>query len=387
MNYNFDEIINRRNTNSIKWDEADSPDILPMWVADMDFKTAPEITAALENRISHGIFGYSKTPIAFFEAVIMWWKKRHGFSLQKEWILPVAGVIPAMSAAIRSLTEKGDRIIIQPPVYNHFYSTIENCGREIVENNLIYNDGFYTIDFEDLEKKAADPKTKLLVLCNPHNPIGRVWTKEELNQIAVICKKHAVVVLSDEIHSDLVLSEETHIPFASLDHSLMGNSITFSSISKTFNLAGLQVGYVFTNNQEFYDGLKSVLIMQEMELLSPFAITALITAYEKGEPWLEALKLYVYENFLFLNEYIERELPSVKVMQLQATYLVWLDIRSYKLSSDQVAQKLFDNQNLWVNSGTMYGKAGEGFLRINIACQKKIMQDGLQRIKRELSGH
>ncbi|KAF2508105.1 MalY/PatB family protein [Flavobacterium foetidum] len=384
MDYNFDEVINRRNTNSVKWDETDSPDILPMWVADMDFKTAPEIIQALENRISHGVFGYSVTSAAFFDAVIMWWKKRHGFLLQKEWILPVVGVIPAMSAAIRAITEKGDKIIIQPPVYNHFYSTIENSGREIVENNLIYKDGFYTIDFDDLEKKASDSKAKIAIVCNPHNPVGRVWTRQELNRIAEICKKYGVVVFSDEIHSDIVLNGEKHIPFASLDHSLVSNSITFSSISKTFNLAGLHVGYVFTTNEELYSSVKSVLVMQEMELLSPFATTALIAAYEKGEQWLEKLKSYVYENFLFLKQYIEEELPQVKVMQLQATYLVWLDIRSFKLSSDQIAKRLLDNQKLWVNSGTMYGKAGEGFLRINIACPKKILQDGLQRIKKEL---
>lgn len=384
MDYNFDEIINRKNTNAIKWDASPSSDILPMWIADMDFKTAPEIIEALQNRISHGVFGYTQTPEQFYISIQNWWKKQHGLSLEKEWILPVIGVIPALSAAIRTLTEKGDQIIIQPPVYNHFYTTIENCGCEIIENNLLYNNGIYAIDFEDLEIKASNPKAKLLLISNPHNPVGRVWTKEELQQIAAICHKHNLIVISDEIHSDLVFSGQKHIPFASLEDQYASNSITLASISKTFNLAGLQVGYVFTKNEALYNKVKSVLQMQGMELLSPFAIEALITAYDKGENWLAELKKYLSTNYHFLQQFIASELPQIKVVPLQATYLVWLDCSALQLSSDKLAEMLKEEQKLWINSGTMYGKAGEGFLRINIACPQKLLFEGLQRLKNAL---
>lgn len=382
MDYNFDEIIDRKNTNAIKWDVSSSTDILPMWIADMDFKTAPEIIEVLQNRVSHGVFGYTQTPEEFYISIQNWWKRRYELSLEKEWIIPVTGVIPALSATIRSLTEKGDKIIIQPPVYNHFYNSIENCNREVSENNLIYDNGIYTIDFVDLERKAADPKAKLLLISNPHNPVGRVWTKEELQHIASICQKHNVIVISDEIHCDLVFSVYKHIPFASLEDQYASNSITLASISKTFNLAGLQVGYIFTKNASLCNEIKSILQMQEMELLSPFAIEALIAAYNKGENWLEALKKYLYNNYTFLHQFIASEIPEIKVVPLQATYLVWLDCSALKVSSDEIAKTILEKQNLWINSGTMYGNAGEGFLRINIACPQKKLLEGLERLKK-----
>jgi len=383
MKYNFDEIIDRKNTNAIKW-ESSSPDILPMWIADMDFKTAPEIIEALQNRISHGVFGYTQTPEHFYISIQKWWKKRYQLAIEKESIIAVSGVIPALSAAIRSLTEKGDQIIIQPPVYNHFYNSIQNCEREIVENNLIYSNGSYSIDFEDLELKAANPGTKLLLISNPHNPVGRVWTKEELLNIASICQKHNIIVISDEIHCDLVFNEYKHIPFASLDHQSAKNTITLASVSKSFNLAGLQVGYVFTKNTAFLNGIKSVLQMQEMELLSPFAIESLIAAYDKSEKWLEDLKEYIYQNYIFLAQFITSELPQIKVVPLQATYLVWLDCSALKVSSDQIAKNLLEDEKLWINSGSLYGNAGEGFLRINIACPIKVLSEGLERLKRNV---
>ncbi|TDW49145.1 cystathionine beta-lyase [Flavobacterium sp. 270] len=384
MDYNFDEIIDRKNTNAIKWDASSSTDILPMWIADMDFKTAPEIIEVLQNRVSHGVFGYTQTPEEFYISIQNWWKRRYELSLEKEWIIPVTGVIPALSTTIRSLTEKGDKIIIQPPVYNHFYNSIENCNREVSENNLIYDNGIYTIDFVDLERKATDPKAKLLLISNPHNPVGRVWTKEELQRIALICQKHNVIVISDEIHCDLVFSVYKHISFASLEDQYASNSITLASISKSFNLAGLQVGYIFTKNASLYNEIKYILQMQEMELLSPFAIEALIAAYNKGENWLEELKIYLYNNYTFLHQFIASEIPEIKVVPLQATYLVWLDCSALKPSSDEIAITILEKQNLWINSGTMYGNEGEGFLRINIACPQKILSEGLERLKKAL---
>lgn len=385
MDFNFDEIVERKNTNSIKWDAALSADVLPMWVADMDFKTAPAIIEALKNRLGHGIFGYTQTPPEFYSAISHWWEQQYGFVLEKDWIMPVIGVIPALSATVRALTQKGDKVILQPPVYNHFYITLKNCGCEIVENNLIYAHGSYTIDFDDLETKAADPGVKMLIISNPHNPAGRVWTKEELKRLGDICLKHEVIVVSDEIHADLTYYGFKHVPFASIGKNYSERSITLSSPTKTFNLAGLQVGYLFTENSRFKKHIQAILIQQEMELLSPFAITALIAAYTNGNTWLEALKVYLYDNYLYLNEFIKEHFPALKVVPLQATYLVWLDCSALAIPSDELASKLFQEHKLWVNAGTMYGIAGEGFLRINIACSRKLLKEGLSRLLKGIS--
>src|SRR5690606_35046664 len=270
MDNHFDEYVDRNGTDSIKWDAAAS-DVLPMWIADMDFKTAPAIQAALEKRVAHGVFGYTLTPDRFFDAIIGWWKKRHDYTLQKDWVRPVTGVIPALSAIIRALTAVGDKVLVQPPVYNHFYVAVAHTDRQVVENELVFAGGRFHIDFGDLEVKAADPAVRLMLLCNPHNPAGRVWTAEELLRIGDICARHGVVVLSDEIHSDLVYPGRKHIPFTSLNGIDGLQSVTVSSPSKTFNLAGLQVGYLFTEHADLMTPIKEVLTVQEMELLSPFA--------------------------------------------------------------------------------------------------------------------
>lgn len=379
MDYHFDEYVDRKGTDSIKWESA-GPDVLPMWIADMDFKTAPAVREALSARVAHGVFGYTQTPERFFDAIIGWWEKRHGHRLQKAHIRPVTGVIPALSAAVRALTAKGDKVMVQPPVYNHFYSTIANCGRQVIENNLLFADGHYRIDFEDLEAKAADPAVKLLMLSNPHNPAGRVWTAPELRRIGDICARHGVAVLSDEIHSDLVYSGYKHVPFASLGSAHGLRSVTVSSPSKTFNLAGLQVGYLFTEHAEIMKSIKEVLKTQEMELLSPFAIEALIAAYEHGEEWLESLLAYLSGNFSYLTDFCTKHLPQINVVPLEATYLVWLDCRSINPSSADFAEKLVRSEKVWLNPGTMYGDAGAGFLRINIACPRPLLADGLNRL-------
>ena len=385
MDFNFDEIIDRNNTNSIKWSLPLSQDVLPMWVADMDFKTAPAVMQALQNRVAHGVFGYTQTPAEFYSAIINWWKGRHGFSLQKEWIIPTTGVIPALSAAVRALVQKGGKVLIQPPVYNHFYNTLKNCGCEIIENNLLYTNGNYVIDFDDLETKASDPEVNLFIISNPHNPVGRAWTKEELKRMGDICLKYDVIIISDEIHSDLVYADVKHIPFASLGESYSKNAITLGSPTKTFNLAGLQVGYLFTENKLFKDKIQKILTLQEIELLSPFAVSALIAAYNDGGAWLEALKTYLYNNYFFLKEFITTHVPAVNVTPLQATYLVWLDCSSLSRSSVEIAEKLLKEHQLWVNPGTMYGEAGEGFLRVNIACPRKLLFEGLTRLSKGLT--
>jgi cystathionine beta-lyase len=385
MDFNFDEIINRRNTDAIKWDAAPATNVLPMWVADMDFKTASAVITALQNRVAHGIFGYTQTPPEFFTAIVNWWQHRHGFAPQKEWIIPASGVIPALSALVRALVKEGSKVIIQPPVYNHFYITLKNCGCRIVENNLLYANGGYTIDFEDLETKAADPDVKMLIISNPHNPACRVWTKEELQKMGAMCLKYKVIVVSDEIHADLVYAEFKHIPFASLGQEYSQNAITLASPTKTFNLAGLQVGYLFTENSGFRDNIQKVLTQQEMELLSPFAITALIAAYNEGGQWLEALTGYLYDNYVYLKEFLAGTLPQIKVAPLEATYLVWLDCSCLSIASATLAEGLLKEQGLWVNAGTMYGTAGEGFLRVNIACPRALLQEGLNRLAAGIS--
>lgn len=385
MKYNFDEIVTRKDTGSIKWDEGPFGEVLPMWIADMDFKSAPEILAALDKRIAHGVFGYTAIPDAFYDAITAWWKRRFGFAPEKEWLVPVSGVIPALSAAIQALSKNGDKVIIQTPVYNHFFSSIENSGRIMIENNLLYNGGTYTIDFEDLAQKAADPKAKLLIISNPHNPVGRVWTKRELQALGDICLQHNVVVISDEIHADLVFEGHFHIPFASLGEKYSRNSVTLSSPTKSFNLAGLQVGYFFTENEQFRKSIQSSFTLMGIELLNIFGITALITAYNESEEWLDALKEYLYDNYLFLTEFIALHLPHIKVTPLEATYLVWLDCTAFGKTADVLSDGLLENQKLWVNSGTMYGSSGEGFLRINIATPRSLLKIGIEKLLKGLT--
>ncbi|OXA88952.1 MalY/PatB family protein [Flavobacterium hercynium] len=385
MKYNFDEIVTRKDTGSIKWDEGPFGEVLPMWIADMDFKSAPEILAALEKRIAHGIFGYTAIPDAFYDAIIAWWKRRYGFAPEKEWLVPVSGVIPALSAAIQALSKNGDKVIIQTPVYNHFYSSIENSGRIMIENNLLYNNGTYIIDFEDLAQKATDPKAKLLIISNPHNPVGRVWTKRELQALGDICLQHNVVIISDEIHADLVFEGHLHIPFASLGEKYSRNSVTLSSPTKSFNLAGLQVGYFFTKNEQFRKSILSSFQLMGIELLNLFGITALITAYNESEEWLDALKEYLYDNYLFLTEFIALHLPHIKVTPLEATYLVWLDCTALGKTADDLSYVLLEEQKLWINSGTMYGSSGEGFLRINIATPRSLLKIGIEKLLKGLA--
>ncbi len=379
--FSFNTVTSRRDTNSVKWDMAGSEKMLPMWVADMDFKTAPAIIEAIERRVSHRVFGYTLTSQAFFDAIINWWERRYQISIKPGWILPVSGILPALSAIIRSFSEKGDQILLLTPVYDHFFSTIRNCEREPIESVLFYESGQYTINFADFEAKASHVSTKIVLLSNPHNPTGRVWSKSELEHIAAICLKYQVLVVSDEIHADLVHPPFKHCPFASLNQAYAQNVITCCSPSKSFNLAGVQVGYVFTENEKLRAALESIFNMQETFFLNSFASIALVAAYNESVSWLETLKDYIFENYLYLKSYCEKNLPRIKVIPLEATYLVWLDIRELNTSSADFARDLNEKQELWVNPGTMYGRAGEGFLRINIGCPRQLLEDGLGRLK------
>lgn len=381
MNYNFDEIVTRRGSNSYKWDTAKDDNVLPMWVADMDFRTAPAIIDALEKRVQHGVFGYTKVPQAYFDAVTSWFGNRHNFILQKEWILFTSGVVPALSAVIKALAEPGDQVIVQTPVYNCFFSSIRNNQCEMVANELIYQNGTYSIDFEDLEKKAADPKAKLMLLCSPHNPAGRVWTREELQQIGDICLRNNVIVVSDEIHCDLVYSGHTHIPFASISNEFLQHSVTCTAPSKTFNLAGIQVANIIAADEDIHRKIDKALNINEVCEINVFAVEALIAAYTKGEEWLEELKLYLYDNYTILCDFFHEHMPNLPILPLEATYLVWVDCTAIKQTSEEITRALLEQEKLWVNEGTMYGAAGESFIRINIATSRENLMKGLHKIK------
>ncbi|MDR2231909.1 MAG: pyridoxal phosphate-dependent aminotransferase [Tannerella sp.] len=381
MKYNFDEIIQRRNTGCTKWDAAASDDILPMWVADMDFRTPPVVVESLVSRAQHGVFGYVRPSAAYYDAVIGWFGRNYGFDIEKKWILYTTGVVPAISAIIRALTVPGEQVIVQTPVYHCFFSSIRNNGCEIVENELIYKDGTYSIDFDDLEKKASDPNAKVFLLCSPHNPAGRVWTKEELLRMGELCLRHRVTVISDEIHCDLVFAGYQHIPFATLSEEMRQNSVTCTAPSKTFNLAGLHAANIIAPDETIRQKIDKALNINEVCEINPFGVDALIAAYNEGGEWLEALKTYLYDNYLFLKEFIAKELPFIYVVPLEATYLVWLDFSAVGQSSRTIADNLMDNGRLWVNRGSMYGSGGEGFIRLNIACPRALLEQGLNKIK------
>lgn len=384
MKYNFDELVPRRGSNSYKWDSAGSEDVLPMWVADMDFRTAPAVVEALRKRVEHGIFGYVKVPAAYYDAIGDWFKRRHSWRVEKDWILFTTGVVPALSAIIKALTHPGDKVLVQAPVYNCFFSSIRNDECEMVANPLIYRNGAYSVDFDGLEKKAADPRVKLLLLCNPHNPAGRVWTRQELTRIGEICLRNDVFVVADEIHCELVYPGHQYIPFASISEDFLHSSVTCTSPSKAFNLAGLQVANIFAANPAVRKKIDKALNVNEVCEINPFAVEALIAAYNEGEEWLEELKQYLLGNYNYLKRFFEEQLPQFPVLALEGTYLVWVDCSVLKQSSEEIVKMLLEKEMLWVNEGSMYGEAGEGFIRINIACPRQLLIEGLNRIARAL---
>ena len=379
--YNFDEIIDRRSTDSVKWDLSADRDVLPMWVADMDFKTAPEITEAIMRKMELGIYGYNLIPADFFDSIIYWWREVHHFEIKKEWILPGPGMIPSLSAILRTFVKPGENIIIQPPVYNHFYDLLENCRFGLVENNLMIKEGRFQIDFDDLEAKASDPETTLLLLCNPHNPVGRAWKKDELERIAAICSENGVMVLSDEIHADLVYDGYQHFSFADIARDYNLKYMSCCSPCKTFNLAGLPISYMISQDQQLLAAVHKTMVIQETSYPNPVAGEALMAAYRNGGKWLHELKDYLYQNYQYLVDFADQYLPEIVITPLEATYLVWLDCRKLNKTSQELSQILLEQEKLWVNPGTMYGQAGEGFLRINIGCPRETLEVGLGRFR------
>ncbi|WP_278717504.1 MalY/PatB family protein [Bacteroides caecimuris] len=384
MKYNFDEIIPRRGTNSYKWDSAGDADILPMWVADMDFRTAPPVVEALRKRVEHGIFGYVRVPDAYYAAVTNWFARRHDWQIEKEWIIYTTGVVPALSAVIKALTAPGDKVMVQTPVYNCFFSSIRNNGCGMIANPLIYRNGTYQIDFADLEQKAAAPNVKVLLLCNPHNPAGRVWTKQELTRIGDICIRNNVWVIADEIHCELVFPGHTYIPFASISHEFLMHSVTCTSPSKAFNLAGLQIANIISADTDMRMKIDKAINVNEVCDVNPFGVEALMAAYNDSEEWLEELKQYLFANYSYLRAYFAEYLPEFPVSILEGTYLVWVDCSVLNQSSDEIVKTLLEKEKLWVNKGSLYGETGEGFIRINIACPRQQLIEGLNRLRRVL---
>ncbi len=380
----FDEVVARRHTNSVKWDEAEQDGVISMWVADMDFRTAPAVLEALRKRVEHGIFGYTKVPDTYYEAIVNWFDRKHGWRMEKEWIIYTTGVVPALSAIIKAMTEPGDRVIVQPPVYNCFFSSIRNNGCEVAAAPLAWTGSTYRMDFEALEKAASAPRAKLFLLCNPHNPAGRVWTREELLRAGEICARHNVVVVADEIHCELTFNGHKYIPFASLSHECLLNSITCNSPSKAFNIAGLQIANIVTPVPEMRERIDKAINVNEVCDVNPFGVVALMAAYNEGSAWLETLKQYLWDNYLYLKSFFSEHLPQFPLAELEGTYLVWADCSLLRQDSVDIACKLLDGYKVQVNDGTMYGDAGRRFIRINIACPRKVLAEGLERIRKGL---
>lgn len=390
MEYDFSRPTERRGTDSYKWDSAPEADIIPLWVADMDFETFPCITEALQRRVAHGIFGYTRVPEAYYEAVCRWFKKRHGWHINREDIIYTSGVVPAVSAVIKALTLPGDQVIVQGPVYNCFFSSIRNNGCETVSNSLIYNkeELRYEIDFDDLERKLKHERARLMLLCNPHNPGGRVWTRDELTRVAELCRKYGVRVVSDEIHCELTLYDNEYVPFGSLPDELSRDSITCCSPSKAFNTAGLQIANIVCRDAEVRNRIDRAININEVCDVNPFGVIALQAAYsDEGYEWLTQLRKYISANYDLLLERFARELPKCKVMRMEGTYLAWIDCSELHIPSDEIEKMLMHENKVWVNAGSMYGAEGAAFIRINMACTSELLNEGITRIVNGLGAY
>lgn len=388
MEYDFDTPTHRRGTNSYKWDSSTDKDILPMWVADMDFKTAPCIIEALKERVDHGIFGYTRVPDEYYDAVTGWFSRRHGWKIESDWILYTSGVVPAVSAVIKGLTSPGKKIVTLTPAYNCFFSSIRNNGCLLASCPLKYEDNRFYIDFDCLEALLADPDTTILLLCNPHNPSGRVWTKEELLRIGHLCLKHGVMVVSDEIHCELVHPGHEYTPFASLAKEFSENCVTCVSPSKAFNIAGLQIASIITENNDWRQRIDRAININEVCDVNPFGVIALQAAYsDEGYEWLTQLRAYISANYDLLCERFARELPKCKVMRMEGTYLAWIDCSELHIPSDEIEEMLMHENKVWVNAGSMYGAEGAAFIRVNMACTSELLNEGITRIVNGLGAY
>ena len=377
----FDKQINRRNTGSAKWNVAEHE--LPMWVADMDFETAPEIAEAIRKRAEHGVYGYTVLGEEWYEAYQGWWQERHNFTIEKEWLLFCTGVIPAVSSIIRKMTTVGENIAVMTPVYNNFFNSILNNGRNVLESRLRYENGVYSIDFDDLEEKLADPQTSMLLLCNPHNPIGKIWDRKTLERIGELCIRHHVLVLADEIHCDLTKPGSGYVPFASISEACRDNSITCIAPTKTFNIAGIQTAAVFAADPVLRHRVNRGLNTDEVAEPNVFAAVAPVAAFTRGGEWLDKLNAYVWENRIFAERFIEAEIEGVHAVKGEATYLLWIDCREAAAELTGLCAFIRKVSGLYVSDGCSY-RSDEGFLRMNLACPKALVEDGLGRLKKSI---
>ena len=388
MGYDFDRIVERKGTNSLKYDFARErgkrEDVLPLWVADMDFQTAPEILEQLKQAVEHGIYGYSESKDGYFRAVQHWYDEHFGWHVEKNWLVKTPGVVFALAMAIKAFTKKGDAVLLQQPMYYPFSEVIRDNDRVLINSPLKLENGHYEIDFEDLEEKIQDNSVKLFLLCSPHNPVGRVWQEWELRKLGDICLRHSVLVVSDEIHSDFTYEGHVHHVFANLSPEISNITVTCTAPSKTFNLAGLQVSNIFISNGELRKQFKKAVDAAGYSQLNLMGLVACQAAYEKGEPWFKALKAYLAENLEFVRVYLKEHLPQISLVEPEGTYLIWLDFRRLGLTESQREDLIVNKAHLWLDSGAMFGPDGEGFERINIACPRAVLQKALEQLEKAL---
>jgi cystathionine beta-lyase len=389
MKYDFDREVNRTGTDCYKWDyfhaAGDAPRLLPMWIADMDFPCPAPVVEALVARASHGIFGYNLKSASYLDAVVRWMQRRHGWTIKPEWICVTPGVVSALNMLVRTFVEPGERVLVQPPIYSPFYSAALNNHAEVLTNPLTYEDGRYTMDFADLQEKVRDSQVKMAILCNPHNPVGRVWTPEELTRFGELCTKNGILVVSDEIHGDLIHRGNKFTPIASLDEPFASRIITCTAPSKTFNLAGLQTSNIIISDAALRAKFEQTLMGDGLGGLNSFGLVATETAYNQGEEWLEQLIDYLGGNLRCLEDYVAHEIPQVSVIHPEGTYLVWLDFSALGLGKREMTHLMRDTAGVVLNDGYGFGPHCEGFQRMNIACPRSILMEALERIKRSVS--
>lgn len=396
MQYDFDRLIDRQGTGSVKWEVIQSPEdpgkrirtdayfgenrILPMWVADMDFSCPSPVLAALEKRVRHGVFGYTQPDDAYLNAVAGWMKRRHGWAIKPEWIVITPGVVPALHMLVRTFVSPGKKVLLQRPVYYPFFSAVENNGAAIVDNPLVLKDGRYGMNFDDLEQKAADPDVQMAILCSPHNPVGRIWSPQELKRFGDICYRHQVMVVSDEIHGDLVFPGKIFTPYAAVNDSRMNNTVVCTAASKTFNLAGLQTSNIVIPDPVVREKFQKTLRADGISGINPFGMVACREAYNKAEGWLEALKTYLAGNLTAMQDLFQRKIPRIPIIEPDGTYLVWFDCRSLELNDDELRDLMLKKARVFLDEGYIFGREGSGFERINIACPRAVLMEALERI-------
>jgi cystathionine beta-lyase len=402
MEYQFDREVDREGTSSVKWEfvqegkllvqrgpgeQCFGPNrVLPLWVADMDFPSPQPVVRALVERARHGIYGYTAPTDAYLDSVVGWMRRRHNWEIQPEWICVTPGVVPALNMLVRTFAAQGEKVLIQPPVYYPFFSAVENNSAEVVANPLVYESNHYGMDFSDLEQNIRDAKVRLAILCNPHNPVGRVWTREELARFGETCLRHNVLIVSDEIHGDIIHRGHVFTPLATLGEALAQNSITCTAPSKTFNLAGLQTSNIIIPNEALRTRFQKTLQGNGLGGAGAFGVVALQAAYDQGEEWLDQVLEYLGANLRFLEEYLAKHIPQVSAVRPEGTYLVWLDFRRLGIDKLELRHLLLHQARVYLDDGFIFGPQGEGFMRINIACPRTILQEALKRIGEAVLG-